>query len=225
MSLRNPTADVASRGNDVRMKKSTSTACLFVDIGGVLLTDGWDHLARRRAAKTFRLNWTEMEQRHGLVFDTYEQGRLTLAEYLNRVVFYRKRTFRRSQFQRFMFAQSKPYPAMIELIASIRSRHGLKVGVVSNEGRELNAYRIRTFKLNAIVDFFVCSSLVHLRKPDMQIFRLALDIAQVQARQAILIDNTPMFTQIAQDLGMRSVHHTDYRSTRTQLLAFGLSSE
>lgn len=207
------------------MKKSTSTACLFVDIGGVLLTDGWDHLARKRAARTFKLNWTEMEARHRLVFETYEEGRLTLAEYLDRVVFYRKRAFRRPQFQRFMHEQSKPYPAMIELIASIRARHGLKVAVVSNEGRELNAYRIRTFKLNGFVDFFICSSLVHLRKPDTQIFQLALDIAQVQARQAIFIDNTPMFTQIAQDLGMRSVLHTDYRSTRGQLLAFGLSSE
>jgi putative hydrolase of the HAD superfamily len=207
------------------MRKPTSTACLFVDIGGVLLTDGWDHLARKRAARTFRLNWTEMEQRHGLVFETYEEGRLTLADYLERVVFHRERPFGRAQFQRFMCAQSKPYPAMIELIAGIKRRHGLKIAVISNEGRELNAYRIRTFKLNDMVDFFVCSSLVHLRKPDTQIFRLALDIAQVPARQAVFIDNTPMFTQIAEDLGMRGVLHTDYRSTRAQLLALGLSSE
>ncbi|MBW4050065.1 MAG: HAD-IA family hydrolase [Proteobacteria bacterium] len=207
------------------MKTAAASACLLLDIGGVLLTDGWDHLARKRAARTFRLDWTEMEERHRLVFETYEEGKFTLAEYLDRVVFYRKRMFKRVQFQRFMYGQSKPYPAMIELIARIKARHRLKVAVISNEGRELNAYRIRKFKLDHIVDFFVCSSLVHLRKPDAQIFRLALDVAQVQARRAVYIDDTPMFAEIGRDLGMRSVFHTSYRSTRAQLSALGLSSE
>jgi putative hydrolase of the HAD superfamily len=166
-----------------------------------------------------------MEERHRLVFETYEEGKLTLAENLDRVVFHRERMFKRAQFQRFMCGQSKPYPEMVELIARIKSGHRLKVAVISNEARELNAYRIRKFKLKAIVDFFICSSFVHLRKPDAQIFRLALDVAQVQARQAVYIDNTPMFGQIGQELGMRSVLHTSYRSTRAQLSALGLSSE
>jgi putative hydrolase of the HAD superfamily len=205
------------------MTTSAACACLFVDIGGVLLTDGWDHLARRRAARAFSLDLTEMEERHRLVFETFEEGKLTLAEYLNRVVFHRRRAFRRAQFRRFMYEQSKPYPAMIDLIARIKRRHRLRVAVISNEGRELNAYRIREFRLREFVDFFVCSSLVHLRKPDAQIFRLALDIAQVRARQAVYVDNTRMFTQIAQELGMRSVLHTGYRSTLAQLSALGLS--
>ena len=89
---------------------------LFLDIGGVLLTNGWDHHARRRAAKHFKLEWAEMEERHRLTFDTYEEGKLTLEEYLSRVVFHQKRPFTRAQFRRFMFAQSKPYPEMIELV-------------------------------------------------------------------------------------------------------------
>ena len=93
-----------------------------------------------------------MEERHHLTFDTYEEGKLTLEEYLNRVVFYEKRPFTRAQFRRFMFAQSKPYPEMIELIARLKVRHGLKIAVVSNEARELNAYRIRKFKLDRFVD-------------------------------------------------------------------------
>jgi putative hydrolase of the HAD superfamily len=195
---------------------------LFLDIGGVLLTNGWDHHARRRAAKHFKLEWAEMEQRHGLTFDTYEEGKLTLEEYLSRVVFYQKRPFTRDRFRRFMFAQSKPYTEMIELAAQLKARYGLRIAVVSNEARELNAYRIRKFKLDAFVDSFISSCFVHVRKPDADIFRLALDIVQAPAGQVVYIENTPMFVQIAEGLGIRSILHTDYRSTRAKLASFGL---
>jgi len=207
------------------MKKATAITCLFLDIGGVLLTDGWDHHARKRAATTFKLELAEMEERHHLTFETYEEGKLTLEEYLGLVVFYRKRSFTRAQFRRFIFAQSKPYPEMIELAAQLKVRHGLKIAVVSNEARELNMYRIRKFKLDRFVDFFISSCFLHIRKPDADIFRLALDIAQVPARQVVFIDNTPMFVQIAEGLGIRSILHTDYRSTCTKLASFGLQSD
>ncbi|MGA2725439.1 MAG: HAD family phosphatase [Bryobacteraceae bacterium] len=195
---------------------------LFLDIGGVLLTNGWDHLARRRAAKHFKLEWAEMEERHRLTFEIHEEGKLTLEEYLSRVVFYRKRPFTRDQFRRFMFAQSKPYPEMIDLFAQLKARHGLKITVVSNEAREVNAYRIRKFKLDGLVDSFISSCFVHLRKPDAEIFRLALDISQAPARQVVYIENTPMFVQIAEGLGIRSILHTDYKSTRAKLASLGL---
>jgi putative hydrolase of the HAD superfamily len=207
------------------MKKATKITCVFLDIGGVLLTDGWDHHARKRAATNFKLELAEMEDRHHLTFETYEEGKLTLEEYLDLVVFYRKRSFTRAQFRRFIFAQSKPYPEMIDLAAQLKVRHGLKIAVVSNEARELNEYRIRKFKLDGFVDFFISSCFVHVRKPDADIFRLALDIAQVPARQVVFIDNTPMFVQIAEGLGIRSILHVDYRSTCAKLASFGLQSD
>jgi len=207
------------------MKKATGITCLFLDVGGVLLTNGWDHLARQRAAKNFKLEWAEMEDRHHLTFDTYEEGKLTLKDYLSRTVFYEDRPFTQAQFRRFMFAQSKPYPHMIELVARLKVRYGLKIAVVNNEGRELNAYRIRTFKLDGLVDFFVSSCFVHLRKPDADIFRLALDIAHVPARQVVYIENTPMFVQVADGLGIRSILHTDYGSTRVALASLGLQND
>jgi putative hydrolase of the HAD superfamily len=206
------------------MKKSMPITTLFLDIGGVLLTNGWDHHARRRAAAAFKLNLAEMEDRHHLTYDTYEEGRLTLDEYLGRVVFYQKRPFTLAQFRRFMFAQSKPYPQMIEMVAQLKVRHALKVAVVNNEGRELNAYRIRKFKLDGLVDSFVSSCFVHVRKPDADLLWLALDIAQAAARQVVYIENTPMFVQIAESLGIRSILHTDYGSTRAKLASFGLQS-
>jgi putative hydrolase of the HAD superfamily len=205
------------------MKKWLKVSCLFLDIGGVLLSDGWDHHARKRAATKFRLEWAEMEERHRLNFSIFEEGKLTLHEYLTRVVFYKKRPFTRAQFQRFMFAQTTPYPEMIELVSRLKVRYAVKVAVVSNEARELNAYRIRQFKLDRVVDCFVSSCFVHVRKPDADIFRLALDIAQAPADQVIYLENTPMFVQIAEGLGIRSILHEDYRSTREKLAAFGLA--
>ena len=107
------------------------------------------------------------------------------------MVFYQERPFTRAQFRRFMFAQSKPYPEMIELAARLKVRHGLKIAVVSNEGRELNAYRIRKFKLYELVDSFISSCFVHIRKPDVDIFRLALDIAQAPACRVVYIEKYP----------------------------------
>ena len=206
------------------MKRRAPITALFVDIGGVLLTDGWDHDARKRGATNFKLELAEMEDRHHLTFDTYEEGKLTLEQYLDRVVFYQKRSFTRAQFRHFMFAQSKPYPEMIELVRKLKSKYGLKIVVVSNEARELNAHRIREFKLDGLVDSFISSCFVHCRKPDADIFRLALDIAHAPARQVIYVDNTPMFVQIAEGLGIRSILHTDYRSTCAKLASLGLQS-
>jgi haloacid dehalogenase superfamily, subfamily IA, variant 3 with third motif having DD or ED len=205
-------------------KPATGITCLFLDIGGVLLTDGWTHEGRKRAAANFNLDLAEMEDRHHLTFDTYEEGKLTLDEYLGRVVFYQERPFTRAQFRTFMLAQSEPHPEMIDLVTQLKARHGLKVAVVSNEGRELNAYRINEFKLDEFVDFYISSCFVHVRKPDADIFRLALDIAQVPARQVVYVENTPMFVQVAEGLGIKSILHTDYTSTRTQLDSIGLSS-
>ena len=204
------------------MINKTGIRYLFVDIGGVLLSDGWVHKYRKLAAKEFDLNLEEMEKRHNQAFDTYELDKLTIKDYLNRVVFYEKRPFTQAQFQKFMFAQSKPYPKMIELIRKLKAKYGLKIVVVSNEARELNAYRIRKFKLYELVDFFISSCYVHLRKPDPDIFRLAMDTTQASARQVIYIENTPMFVQIAEGMGIRSILHTDYNSTYTKLASFGL---
>jgi putative hydrolase of the HAD superfamily len=206
------------------MKAAAEITCLFVDIGGVLLTDGWTHDGRKRAAANFNLDLAEMEDRHHLTFDTYEEGKLTLDEYLGRVVFYEERPFTQAKFRTFMFAQSEPHPEMIDLVTQLKARHGLKVAVVSNEGRELNAYRINEFHLDKFVDLYISSCFVHVRKPDPDIFRLALDIAQVPARQVVYVENTPMFVEVAEGLGIKSILHTDYTSTRAQLDSFGLDA-
>lgn len=207
------------------MTPSSSITTLFLDIGGVLLTNGWDHNIRRRAAEKFDLDYDEMNERHHLTFDTYEEGKLSLDRYLNRVVFYQARSFSPEEFKAFMYAQSQPYPDMLELMRGLKTRHNLRVAAVSNEGRELTVYRVQQFQLGTFMDFFVSSCFVHYRKPDEDMFRIALDIAQVQPEQVVYIDDRAMFVEVAQGLGIRGIIHKDCDTTRKALEALGLSSE
>ncbi len=202
---------------------SAPIIALFLDVGGVLLTNAWDRPRRKLAADTFGLDYDEMDERHHLTFDTFEEGKLSLDEYLDRVVFYQERPFPREKFKEFMFAQSQPYPDMIELVRKLKAHYGLKVAVVSNEGRELMVYRIQKFRLAEFVDFFVASSFVHFRKPDADIYHIALDIAQVPPAQMAYIEDRAMFVEVAQDLGLRGIHHTGYAATVKALEELGLS--
>jgi len=204
---------------------SVRVTALFLDLGGVMLTNGWDRKSREAAAKKFNLDLDELNDRHRMTFDTYESGKLSLDEYLQRSVFYTDRPFTLEQFRAFMFAQSTAYPEMIELVKGLKARYNLKIAVVNNEGRELNEYRIKTFYLNEFVDFFISSCFVHFRKPDADIWKIALDIAQVPREEVVYIDDRPMFVQVAQGLGLKGIVHNnkDVGATRDAFAALGLA--
>ncbi|MCL5267008.1 MAG: HAD family phosphatase [Bacteroidetes bacterium] len=196
---------------------------LFLDIGGVLLTNGWDHRSRQEAARQFNLDYEEMNERHHLTYDTYESGKLSLNEYLDRVVFYEERLFTYEDFRKFMFERSRSFPDMIDLVKNLKRKHGLKVGAISNEGRELTEYRIKKFRLGEFMDFFVSSCFVHFRKPDKDIYRIALDVAQTVPEESVYVDDRAMFVRVAESLGIRSVIHVDGQKTMSVLKTFGLS--
>jgi putative hydrolase of the HAD superfamily len=204
------------------MKKKLSINTIFTDIGGVLLTNGWDRGSRRKAIELFKLDPEETEERHHLTFDTYEVGKITMNEYLDRVVFYKKQSVSRSRFRAFMFEQSKPYPEMFALIKRLKKKYNLNVAVLSNEARELAEYRIQKFGMHDFVDFFIVSSFVHFRKPDADIFRIALDTAQVGPEQVVYLEDRAMFVQVAEGLGIRGLRHIDYKTTCEKMKKFGL---
>jgi putative hydrolase of the HAD superfamily len=196
---------------------------LFTDLGGVLLTNGWDRGLRKLVASQFQIDAGEMDERHHLTYDTYEAGKISLSVYLQRVVFWEPRSFTEDQVVDFMLSQARGFPEMIELYKRLKAKHGLKVVVVSNEGRELTTDRIRRFNLKEFVDIFVVSSFVHFRKPDEDIFRLALDVAQADPGEVVYVDDRQMFTEVACRLGMREIWHRDYAGTRSAFEALGLT--
>lgn len=204
--------------------KTSHISTLFLDIGGVLLTNGWGRESRKKAIAHFRLNADEVEERHHLTFDTYEEGKLTLSEYLKRIVFYEQRTFTEEDFISFMYARSQAYPGVLDFFTALKQKNKLRVIAVSNEGRELNAYRIKNFRLNELFDAFVSSSYVHMRKPDADIFRMATDISQTAAENSVYIDDRLMFVEIARSLGMHGIHYRGLDDVKEKLNTFGLTT-
>ena len=201
------------------MKKITT---LLSDVGGVMLTNGWGHESRQLAAERFGVDYPAMQARHELTFATYELGRMSLDEYLDYTVFYTDRPFSRHEWTEFMYAQSQPLPGVMDLISNLKHRHGLRVGVVNNEGRELNAYRIQTYQLTRFVDFFISSGSVGMSKPDANIFRLALDAAQADPDEVVYLEDRQLFVDVACKLGIHGIHHVDLATTVHALRKFGL---
>ena len=196
---------------------------LFLDVGGVMLTNGWDSKVRRALADHFSLDLADFEARHHLTFDTYESGKISFDVFLERTVFYKPRDFTPADFKKYVSDLTQPLPGMIDLFTRLKTKHNLKVAVVSNEGRELTFDRVEKFKLKAFVDFFIVSSFVHLRKPDTDIYRLALDVAMLQPQQVAYIDDRAMLVEVASGLGIIGIQHTDIESTKKRLAELGLT--
>lgn len=190
---------------------------LFFDIGGILLTNGWGHESRREAAKLFNLDYSEVSELHTFIFNVYEAGSVDLDEYLDTVIFNRPRDFTREDFKEFMFSQSKELPDMLAWLKEWKKDCGFRIISINNEGKELNDYRVKKFKLHDCFDAFVSSCEVGIRKPDPKIFKLAMGIAQALPQQCVYFDDRKMFALAAQKLGIRAFQHTSFETTKTIL--------
>ena len=187
---------------------------LFFDIGGILLTNGWGHESREEAARKFGLDYAEVKELHTFIFNVYEAHGVDLDEYLDTVVFNHPRDFTREDFKNFMFEQSKELPGMLAWLKEWKKDCGFRIIAINNEGKELNDYRIKKFKLHDVFDAFVSSCEVSLRKPDPAIFKLALGIAMAQPQESVYFDDRKMFALAAQKLGMRAYQHTSFETTK-----------
>jgi putative hydrolase of the HAD superfamily len=186
---------------------------LFFDIGGVVLTNGWGNESRKLAAEKFGLDYAEVNALHTFIFNVYEIGSVTLDEYLDTVVFNHPREFAREDFKEFIYQQSVELPTL-KWLKEWKKDCGFRIISINNEGKELNDYRVKKFKLHDFFDAFVSSCEVKIRKPDPNIWKLAMGIAQVAPNQCVYFDDRIMFVNAAKQLGIRSFLHTDLESTK-----------
>lgn len=195
---------------------------LFWDIGGVILTNGWDRESRREAAKAFPIDMDEFQDRHDLSFPAFDSGQISLNEYLDRTLFYRPRSFTREEFTAFMFAQSKEYPESRAILgAAVRSGKYF-IGAINNEPLELNQYRIEAFRLRRDFQVFFSSCYVRSRKPEETIFRVALEVTQRPPEQCVFIDDRPLNLESPRRLGMNVIHYQNAEQLRTELRNHGV---
>lgn len=193
---------------------------LFWDVGGVLLSNAWDHEERDVAVTQFLLDKTEFEERHKEMLPAFEEGRLSLDDYLARSVFYEPRNFTREDFKRFMFSLSKPKTGVLEIAKSLSGKYFM--ATINNESRELNQYRIQSFGLVEYCELFVSSCFVGMRKPDERIYRLALELSQHTPEECCFIDDRPGNVEAALKVGMKTVLMKDAGQLRRDLLGMGV---
>ena len=196
------------------MQKINDLKILFFDVGGILLSNGWGHESRKKAALQFGLDYAEVDALHNFIFNVYEIGSITLDEYLDTVIFNYPRDFVRQDFKDFMYSESVELPGMLQWLKDWKKDCGFRIISINNEGKELNDYRVQKFKLHKAFDAFISSCEVKMRKPDPGIFKLALGIAQASPSQCVYFDDRVMFANAAQKFGIRSFHHTSFESTK-----------
>ena len=215
---------VCDRGKNIMNIQATRPTTLFLDIGGIMLTNGWDRSGRKRAEEHFGLQdeHEEIAVRHEAFFDVYELGKLSLDDYLSRVFFFKDRPFTRDDVKVFIYQQSQPLPDMLNLLRHLKAKYNLRTIAVSNEGREITVHRTHKYNLGDFVDAFLVSSFIHLRKPDPEIYAVALDMAQVPVSEVVYIEDRILSIEAAERLGIPSIHHTRFETTRDALARMGL---
>ena len=190
---------------------------LFWDVGGVLLSNAWDHTQRLDALKHFQLEEEEFADRHEMVVSSFERGKITLDQYLDRTVFYRPRPFPREMFRDYMYSLSQPLPDMLPFAQSLSDSGKYFMGTINNESRELNYYRLDKFSLRKIFRLFVSSCFVGLRKPENGIYQLALELTQIPSQECCFIDDRALNLECAAQLGMHTIEMDNLQQLRADL--------
>jgi putative hydrolase of the HAD superfamily len=194
------------------------------DVGGVLLTNGWDHNQRKAVLEKLQIaDLDEFEARHAEQNDPWEKGTIDFDEYLRRTVFYREQPFSSATVKVAIEAESVMLAdSAMPVLRELHAEGGLVMGQLNNESRELNDVRLERFGLHSLLSVFFCSGYVGLRKPDPAIYRLALEVLQQPAEQVVFVDDREKNAAVASSLGMHGIHYTGSAALRAELKQLGL---
>jgi putative hydrolase of the HAD superfamily len=196
---------------------------ILFDVGGVLLTNGWDHGERATAMDHFHLDLGAFEARHAAPYDAWERGILPLKAYLDTTVFYEPRSFTHDEFFQFMLTQSKVLPdGALGILAELAASNTCLVGALNNEARETNEYRFEKFGVRALVKVALSSCYLGLRKPDLAIYKRALDILGRPAGRILFIDDREENIAGALRAGMKGIRFAGAESLRSELARLGV---
>ena len=197
---------------------------LFWDNGGVILTNGWDRGARKKAVELFHLDWADFEDRHELMLNSFECGQTGLDEYLRRTVFYRERSFTMDEFKKFMFNQSQAYPEPLAFLGRLAKSKRYILASLNNESLEINEYRIHTFHLRDYFEVFFSSCYLGVRKPGREIYSLALKITQRDPQECVLIDDRGLNLECAREMGVHTIQFVDLDELKKDLATLGVTA-
>ena len=196
---------------------------IYWDIGGVLLTNGWDHEERARVLAQFAIPRDEYESRHEEANDRWEKGELSDDAFLKQTVFFKERSFTPAEFIQAMRAQSKWLPGGAKnVIAALRPKNSLKMAMLNNESGPLNDFRIESFGLAQYFDGFFCSAYLGMRKPDPRIFRAGAEMLHVKPEECAFVDDRENNCAAATAVGMHAIQYKGEEPLTKALDALGV---
>jgi putative hydrolase of the HAD superfamily len=196
---------------------------VLFDVGGVLLTNGWDTRERALAAEHFHLNLPELEEKHHCVVSAWERGKITRNDYLDTAVFSRPRGFSHDEFFNFVLAQSQLLPdGAIGILRQLVASNRCMVGALNNEARETNEYRFAAFGLRQYFKVALSSCYLGLRKPDLAIYKRALDILGRAAERILFIDDRAENVAGALNAGIRAIQFKNEEQLRGEFANLGI---
>ena len=203
-------------------KPVTKITTIFLDVGGVILTNGWDSAARQAAVAKFALDAREFEARHETAFPGYEAGKSTLNQYLEDTVFYLKRSFSPEEFTSFMYSVSQELPESRAVADRVAGSGRYLMAALNNEGAELNDYRIRQFDLRRTFTAFFSSCYLGSRKPDPPIYKMALNVTQRRPQECLFVDDRELNLEPARQLGMNTIQFQNVGQLEADLRKLGI---
>ncbi len=196
---------------------------IYWDIGGVLLTNGWDHQERARVLQQFSIPRDEYEAHHSEANDRWERGELTDDEFLKQTIFFKERSFTPAQFLQAVREQSQWLPGGARnVIAALRKSSGLKMAMLNNESGPLNDYRIETFGLTQYFDGFFCSAYLGMRKPEPRMFRAGVALLHFKPEQCVFIDDRDKNCAAAAQVGLHAIQYKGEEPLKDALRAVGV---
>ena len=202
-----------------------SIRTIFWDIGGVVLTNGWDKGQRSRVLSRLGVNLEAYEEVHERANYYWERGLMTAKEFFAQTVLqanpHLDLTFETLWPQ--VCAESKVLHAeCLDMLSELKEQGSYRLATLNNESRELNEYRLDAFKLRSLFDYFICSGYVHEMKPLPGIFRSAIDVSGFAARTALFIDDKSENCAAAEALGMHVICFKTPRQLCTELAGYGI---
>jgi putative hydrolase of the HAD superfamily len=196
---------------------------ILFDVGGVLLTNGWDHHERAVVLGKFDLDCAAFEARHPAPYREWERGAISVESYLQATVFYEPRSFSPGEFFAAICAQSKPLPnGALGILHELAASHQCVLGALNNEARETNAYRFEHFGLRHSFQVALSSCYLGLRKPDAVMFERALEILGKPPERVLFIDDREENAEAAAKAGMKAIRFAGADGLRRELERLGV---
>lgn len=210
--------EALQRGEDIRT--------IFWDIGGVLLTNGWDAHQRAGVLNSLGVDLLAYEAMHDRANFYWERGLITARDFFEQTVLETNPqlglTF--EALWEWVCGESRVlHPGSFEILAALQRSGQYRLATLNNESRELNEYRLDAFELRAYFDYFVCSGYVHEMKPLPGIYRAAIDISGWPAHTALFIDDKQENCDGAEALGMRAIRFVSPEQLQQDLAQLGIS--